>query len=124
MSSIAPATVLDEAKQIVETWTPDPAFKFGPPPDDEHTLASFTADRDALQKAVDAADAAEVALTSLRKDRDAKTAALHALTLRARDAMKVHYGADSAQYKQAGGTPTSERASGLHRGNGKPPPAK
>ena len=125
MSSIPTKTTLEDAKQIIETWTPDPAFKFGPPPDDEHTLASFTAGRDASKEAADQADAAELALTALRNDRDDQAAALHALVVRAREAFKVHYGADSTQYEQAGGTRTSDRASGLHRGTpAKPAPAQ
>ena len=110
--------IITASRKVIMTWADAAAFKFGQAPDDEHTLASFTVAHDELEATVKTIATKETELKGLRSVRKDQAAAQRARLLRARQAIRVHFGADSAQYEQAGGTRASERKSGLHRGNG------
>lgn len=102
----SPDTVLTDANKIIETWTTNPDFALG-----TVKLEDFKKQRDALVTADGTVEAKRTELSGLMGQRDDEAAALNDLVTRARSGFRASYGADSPQYKQAGGTRASERKS-------------
>jgi hypothetical protein len=96
--------VLDDAQQIIHTWQENPDFVLGDVPLTalSELITQIRADEAEIEKD-------RTRLKGRIEDRDAKVQALSDFNVRARSGFKAVYGADSKQYKQAGGTPTSER---------------
>ena len=95
---------LDDAERIINTWLENPDFALG------------EVERSMLETLVTEVRAAEleiekerIKLTGMVETRDKKLDTLVSYTTRARGGFRAVYGADSIQYKQAGGTITSER---------------
>ncbi len=98
--------LLAEAQKIVDTWTANPTFALG-----MTKLVDFQAAMTALREADAVVETKRTELTGLIDGRDDKALALNDLVTRARSGIKATFGADSAQYDQAGGTRQSERKS-------------
>lgn len=104
--SLSVDRVVTDAELLINAWKSHPEFTLG------------TIQRSDMEEEVEAirTDTAEIeALRSqltLRLDqRDQKTRALSGKNTRVRSGFRAHFGPDSPEYKQAGGTPTSERKS-------------
>ena len=104
--SIKVKATLKEAGQVVAVWKENPNFTMGDLKLDDFT--TFYNATDGLDK--DCAHR-DVELTGLKANRDDKVRQLHDLVTRFRSGMISHYGLDSAQYEQAGGTRLSARKS-------------
>jgi hypothetical protein len=104
MAKFVTGDLLREAQKITNTWTANPTFSLG-----ATTLADFQAALTALQQADATVEMKRTELKGLIDARDDKAAALTDLVTRARSGFRAVYGADSAQYEQAGGTRKSER---------------
>lgn len=102
----SPDTVLADAGKIIDTWTANTDFHLG-----TVKLADFKKQRDALIEANSAVEAKRNELSGLMGQRDDEAGKMNELVTRARSGFRAIYGADSAQYKQAGGTRSSERKS-------------
>ena len=96
--------VLDDAEQIIHTWQANPDFTLG---EVERTTIEALVTK--LRAADVEIDKERNKLTGMIEDRDKDTELLSSYTTRARSGFRAVYGADSKQYKQAGGTITSER---------------
>jgi hypothetical protein len=97
---------LKEAGNVEKVWKENPSFVMADMKLDDYI--TFCAATEALDK--DCAQR-DIELTGLKVVRDDKVRQLHSLVTRFRSGMISHYGADSAQYEQAGGTRTSVRKS-------------
>lgn len=104
-------TLLSDADRIIDTWTANPDFKLG-----TVTLDQLKTERADLATADLAVETMRTDLTGLMNARDDKAKVLFDIVTRARSGFRAVYGPDSSQYEQAGGTRSSERATGLHRG--------
>jgi hypothetical protein len=82
-----------------------------PPPDfgSSLTLAAYTAQINAFNTRLDAYNQMIAALDDLQNQVDADEASLRETNKRMLAAAEAHYGPDSSQYEQAGGTRQSER---------------
>ena len=96
--------VLADAARIISTWKENPGFALG-----DLKMTDFEARGAEIVSMNDEIETLRVRLTGLVERRDTANGGLHALNVRARAGFKAVYGADAPQYKQAGGTPTSER---------------
>ena len=96
--------LLENAQKVLDTWSINPTFALG-----ETTLIEFRAALTAWQQAESAVESKRTELTGLMDARDDRAKALNDLVTRARSGFRAIYGADSAQYEQAGGTRRSER---------------
>lgn len=101
---LASETVLAEAAKIISTWKENTDFTLG-----TTTLADFEAQSAQLVAMDKAIDELRVHMTGLVEKRDKVSVILHDDCVRGRAGFKAVYGNDSHQYKQAGGTPKSER---------------
>jgi hypothetical protein len=117
-NSQTPIQVLAEAGKIVDTWIANPGLKLG-----DMDLATFTKARDDLATTHTTLESKRTELSGMVDVLHDQTHAVHELVVRARSGFHAAYGADSVQYGQVGGTRTSERSSGLHRGVVTPTPA-
>ncbi len=97
-------STLKEAGNVEKVWKDNPSFAMGNMKLDDYV--TFYAATEALEK--DCAQR-DVELTGLKVTRDDKVRQLRDLVTRFRSGMISHYGADSAQYEQAGGTRISAR---------------
>lgn len=104
--SLSVDRVVADAELLINAWKSHPGF----------TLA--TIQRSDLEEDVTAIEADNAEIESLRSQltlridqRDNKVKALSNKNTRVRSGFRANYGPDSAEYKQAGGTPTSERKS-------------
>ena len=97
-------TTLKEAGNVEKVWKENPSFTLGDLKLDDYI--TFYAATEALDK--DCAQR-DVELTGLKVVRDDKVRQLNGFVTRFRSGMISHYGADSAQYEQAGGTRISVR---------------
>lgn len=97
-------TILPQTAKIVSTWKENADFALG-----ATKLKDFE-DKSAEVLTMDEAiDDLRVKLTGMIDRRDTAVGELNDMNVRARAGFKAIYGGDSPQYKQAGGTPTSER---------------
>jgi hypothetical protein len=95
---------LGEAVQIRAVWATIPDHKMG-----NTSLNDFVALQEAAINLDKEYATKNVELTGLKNNRDEKVRELQDLITRFRSGMRSTYGADSAQYAQAGGTPNSAR---------------
>ena len=82
-----------------------------PPPDfgSNLTLASYTAQINAFSTRLDNYNQMLASLDDLQNQVDAEEASLRETNKRMLSAAEAHYGPDSSQYEQAGGTRLSDR---------------
>ncbi len=104
MARLVTAELLAEANKIVTTWTANPTFSIG-----ATKLTDFQAALTAFQSADTTVETKRTELKGLVDARDDMANSLNDLVTRARSGFRAVYGADSAQYEQAGGTRKSER---------------
>ena len=102
----SPNGVLSDAHKIIETWSANADFALG-----SVKLEDFKKQRDVVIEADSAVEAKRTELAGLMGKRDDETGAMKELVTRAKSGFRASYGADSPQYKQAGGTRASERKS-------------
>ena len=102
--AISSDTVQADAARIISTWKENPGFALG-----DLKVTDFETRSAEVTTMDDEINALRVRLTGMVERRDTANVELHALNVRARAGFKAIYGADAPQYKQAGGTPTSER---------------
>ena len=115
-------TALRDAAQIATVWKENPSFTVG-----SLNLDGFNAIHNAAQTLNNDCLEREDELIGLKKNRDDQARLLQDVVTRFRGAARAHFGPDSAQYAQSGGTPTSARKSSAHRArpeSGKPEPVK
>ena len=113
----SPDTVLADAGKIIDTWAANSDFNLG-----TLKLADVKKQREALIEANAAVEAKRNELSGLMGQRDDEAGKMNELVTRARSGFRAFYGADSPQYKQSGGTRSSERKS-PHRAAPEPAPA-
>ena len=97
-------TLLAEAEQIARVWAENPSFSLG-----DITLAQFQTKIAELRNARGKAETLRTQLTALVNEANARSDDLAELVSRARSGFRAHYGPDSTQYEQAGGTRASDR---------------
>jgi hypothetical protein len=102
--------VVTDAALLINAWKSNPDFKLADilREDMESDLADI--DQDTLK-----IESLRSQLTLLVEQRDQKARLLSTKNTRIRSGFRAFYGPDSPQYKQAGGTPTSERKSPKRR---------
>jgi hypothetical protein len=95
--------VIEEIEKIARVWVDNPTFTLG-----EVTLQNLQAKiTDAKQKREQLEDL-RMQLTALTDDLNNIISILAGIRTRALSGYRAVYGPNSTQYKQAGGTPTSE----------------
>ena len=104
MARFVTAELLGEAQRMMDTWAANPTFSLG-----AMTLTDFQAALTKFRQADTVVESKRTELKGLMDDRDDKATVLNDLVTRARSGFRAVYGADSAQYEQAGGTRKSER---------------
>ena len=104
-SRIAASRVIDDLERIINTWGENPDFELP----DSTTLKALDQLRSEIISDNEEIEVQRTKLTGMIDRRDEKAARGNALAVRARNGIKFKYGPDSSQYKQAGGTPLSER---------------
>ena len=97
---------LDEAVAVKAVWESNPDFKLG-----KSGLADFTALYAAVKELDDDYTKKDVELSGALTKREEKARELHSLVVRFRKGMAAHFGPDSPEYGQAGGTRESQRRS-------------
>ena len=103
--------VLAEAAKIKQMWKENPSFSIPQPDPDSPALtaAEHTAMETTLATKEAEIEAARVHLAGLVENRDKLTTELSGWNVRIRRGVGFAFGLESAQYKQVGGTPPSER---------------
>lgn len=95
-----------------------------PPPDfgSSLTLAAYTTQIDAFSAKLDTYNQMLAALDDMQNQVMAAESSLRDTNKRMLAAAEAHYGADSSQYEQAGGTRESERKRPVRKAPAKPTP--
>lgn len=103
-SSVSIERVLNDAELLINAWKSNPDFQLSDiqRTDMESEVASIKTDSAQIESL-------RSQLTLLIEQRDQKGRGLSQKNTRIRSGFRAFYGPDSPQYKQAGGTPTSER---------------
>lgn len=96
--------ILAELGNIIAVWKENPDFSIG-----ELTVADLESLHGATEKQTDEIEAVRTKLTGMIEARDTNILKINGAITRSRSGFRAVYGPDSKQYKQAGGTPTSER---------------
>jgi hypothetical protein len=102
--SLSVDRVVTDAELLINAWKSHPTFTLG-------TIERSDMEDDVSEIRADTAqiESLRSQLTLLLEKRDQKTKRLSDKNTRVRSGFRAHFGPDSAEYKQAGGTPTSER---------------
>ncbi|HEY2918134.1 MAG TPA: hypothetical protein VGK77_03970 [Candidatus Binatia bacterium] len=98
--------ILKAARTIQALWKENPDFEMG-----DIRLKDFNAVYDAAERLAENHARKRVELIGIKNNRDDKGKELNGLITRFRSGMRAHYGTDSMQYSQSGGTRISERKS-------------
>ncbi|WP_394796814.1 hypothetical protein [Armatimonas sp.] len=108
--------VVTDAALLINAWKSNPDFKLADikREDIEDEIAAVNQDTAQIESL-------RSQLTLIIEQRDQKARALSQKNTRMRSGFRAFYGPDSPQYKQAGGTPTSERKSPKRRTPTTPP---
>lgn len=96
--------LLAELSNLVAVWKENPGFALG-----DLTLAELERLHGAVSGETGEIEAVRTRLTGLIESRDGNLKLISTAVTRTRSGFRAVYGPDSRQYKQAGGTPTSER---------------
>lgn len=115
------SSVIETARQrLAGLKSINPAPDFGP----NLTLAGYEADITAVNGHLDVYNEKLSAVDQLQNELETKEAALRDKSRRILAAVEAHYGPDSNEYEQAGGTRRSDRKrSGPKASKSAPPPA-
>src|SRR5437870_11676130 len=95
-----------DAEQLIRVWTANPKFSLG-----EVTLPTVQSMLADLKATRTMTDDLRTQLTKTTNDGNDQAAELMEIVSRGRSGIRAHFGADSAQYEQVGGTRTSHRKS-------------
>ena len=104
-AKVSVVKVIDDLEKIINTWGENPDFALP----DGTTREQLDQLRSAIINDNEEIEVQRTKLTGMIDRRDDKATRGNDLAVRARSGIKFKYGADSSQYKQAGGTPVSER---------------
>lgn len=96
--------ILQEAVGVKAVWEKNPDFTLG-----TIGFAEFLTVLNATVELDQAHATRDVELSGMRDNRDDKARELRGLITRFRSGMRAHYGPDSAEYSQSGGTRLSAR---------------
>ena len=96
--------VLAELGNLIAVWKENPKFSVG-----DLTLADLEGLHGTVSGETEEIEATRTRLTGMIEGRDANLKRIGTAATRTRSGFRAVYGPDSRQYKQAGGTPTSER---------------
>jgi hypothetical protein len=96
--------LLAELENIIAVWKENPGFMLG-----ELTLSDLEAIHRGVSDETAEIESVRIKLTGMLENRDTNMTQINQMITRARSGFRAIYGPDSRQYKQAGGTPTSER---------------
>jgi len=96
--------VINEANRITQIWDENPGFQLG-----TITLADVYATIERLTQLDDHIRNLRSDLVGEINRRDDTARALNEIVVRARSGIRGHFGPDSSEYEQAGGTRASER---------------
>ena len=113
------STILDSARQRLaglKSITPEPDYGAS------LTLAGYEADITAVSAKLDDYNEKLSSLDQLQNELETAEAALREKNTRILSAAEAHYGPDSSEYEQAGGTRRSERKRPGPKGPRKPTP--
>jgi DNA repair ATPase RecN len=114
------STVLETARQrLAGLKSISPAPNFGA----TLTVETYEADINALSAKLDTYNEQLASLDSSQNELDAMESALREKNTRILSAAEAHYGPDSSEYEQAGGTRRSERKRPGPKGPRTPPPS-
>ena len=104
--------VLDTAQKVINTWNENPGMKIGTAEtDNEITVVMMETLVDKIESEDLEIAKLRTRLTGLVDARDTKVSTLSGYSTRVKSGVRSKFGPDSKQYKQVGGTPTSERKS-------------
>ena len=108
--------VLDTAQKAINTWNENPGLSIGNAAlDNQITVVIMQTLVSEIQAADDEIEKLRTRLTGLVDARDTKVGTLSAYNTRVKSGVRSNFGPDSKQYKQIGGTPTSERKSPVRK---------
>jgi len=99
-------STLEEAASVRTVWESNPDFKLG-----NIGLSDYTAVYTAAKELDDDYSKRDVELSGALSKREEKVRELHSLVVRFRKGMQAHFGPDSPEYGQTGGTRESQRRS-------------
>ena len=102
--NISVERVLSDSALLVNAWKSNPGFALG-----DIRRDVIKADVAQIRQDTEEIEALRSQLTLKIDQRDQKLKALSNKNTRVRSGFRAFYGPDSSEYKQAGGTPTSER---------------
>lgn len=105
-STVSIDRVLDDTELLVNAWNSNPEFKIA-----DIDPAEMTSEAQEIRQDTAQIEVLRSQLTLLIEQRDRKAKNLGQKNTRVRSGFRAFFGPDSPQYKQAGGTPTSERKS-------------
>jgi hypothetical protein len=97
---------LEDAEKVATVWKENPKLVMG-----DLKYSEFEAIRKATDQAITDCLRREAELVGLKKQRDDQLRKLQDLVSRFRSVVRAHFGPDSKQYAQVGGTPASARKS-------------
>src|SRR6188472_1856087 len=98
------ANTLTEARKVADIWKENPGFTLQNMKLEDYV--TFLTETEALEKTC---AQREVELAGLKANLDDRIRQTNDLVVRFRTGMRAHFGPDSAQYEQAGGTRASNR---------------
>ncbi|WP_309688277.1 hypothetical protein [Armatimonas sp.] len=102
--------VLNTAQKVINTWNENPGLTIGNAAlDNQITVIMMDTLVSEIQADDDEIEKLRTRLTGLVDARDTKVGTLSGYNTRVKSGVRSNFGPDSKQYKQVGGTPTSER---------------
>ncbi len=101
---------LQDAEKVVTVWKEQPELTMG-----NLKYNDFAAIYTATDGLIKDTLGREAELVGLKKQRDDQVRQLQDLVTRFRSVARAHFGPDSKEYAQVGGTPTSARRSRTHK---------
>ena len=97
--------IQSEVDRLVRVWDANPTFQLG-----DVSLESLQALIESFKDERSAVEDLHMQLTKLVIDSNQKAARLKEIAARGRWGIRAHFGADSAQYEEVGGTRPSRRS--------------
>lgn len=108
--------VLDTAQKAINTWNENSGLTIGNAAlNNQITVVMMDALVSEIQTDNDEIEKLRTRLTGLVDVRDTKVGTLSGYNTRVKSGVRSNFGPDSKQYKQVGGTPTSERKSPVRK---------
>ena len=108
-------STLEDASSVKAVWEANPDYRLS-----NTGLTEFSALYSAVKELDDDYTKKDVELSGALSKREEKARELHGLVVRFRQGMAAHFGPDSPEYGQAGGTRQSQRRSPNRRPKARP----